>query len=336
MIDKSEEVMDKFAGQMKLCDFGADVRDCPDGPGCTGPGGTQYTSARMYSFAHWTTRNFVRDSLKALFPDMVDEIHEKVDPGEFGQESRTCRILCCFLFQASLMSELMSTLDMLRLLYRLPSSHASWVECDPVPGSEVRFKITGMPRYWKIFNFLFVFLPKFILWRLTVSAAMNFLLDTGGITDVIINTVALNFILGIDELLFESLTAPETRCLMDAIEGYNLLSGHIASAECEHSRETIVERDVTAEIENSSRCSFKLAVPYRLISVCMLTLIFVSEYYYMNCIKGEENTWISKPLFMPASVDYPILSFLFPWMDPPTVGKKPIWTMPPMPRKPGE
>lgn len=331
MIDKSEEVMDKFAGQMKLCDFGADVRDCPDGPGCTGPGGTQYSPSRMYGFSHWVTRNFVRDSLTAIFPEKQDQIYALVDPGEFGQESRACRILCCFLFMTSLMSELSTTMEMARMLHRIPTTSSSWVVYDHTT-REPRLRIEGMPCFWKFINWIFVFTPKLILWRLTVSAAMNFLLDTAGITEVIINTVALNFILSIDELLFESLTAPETRCLMEGLEGCNLLESDRRYYGVE--QETINET-MEREVYNLSRFSLKFALPVRLMIVCLLTFTFIAEYYVTNCTKGEEGTWISQPLYMPAGVDYPLWAFLFPWMNPPRASEIPVWTMPKLTRNNG-
>ena len=44
--------MDGFAGQMYLCDFGAEIGKgpdfCPNGIGCTGPDGTKYTAAILY------------------------------------------------------------------------------------------------------------------------------------------------------------------------------------------------------------------------------------------------------------------------------------------------
>merc|ERR1719231_8902 len=77
MLAKEEMIMDGYAGQMNLCDFGAFLEDCP-GPGCRGPGGTEVTAPRMYSWGAYINRQFVRDSLKALFPDMAQEIGEKV------------------------------------------------------------------------------------------------------------------------------------------------------------------------------------------------------------------------------------------------------------------
>jgi hypothetical protein len=51
-------------------------------------------------------RTFVRDSLKALFPDRVEEIEQKIDPGEYGVESYWCRFACCFVFMISCMDSL--------------------------------------------------------------------------------------------------------------------------------------------------------------------------------------------------------------------------------------
>eukprot|EP00439_Symbiodinium_sp_Y106_P074806 s169_g14.t1 len=81
-----------FAGQMHLCDFGASVKACPDASNCVGPSGTVYTPARLYSFPIWSTRVFVRDSMKAVFPEYAEKIDEQVDPGEYGLENYTCRL----------------------------------------------------------------------------------------------------------------------------------------------------------------------------------------------------------------------------------------------------
>lgn len=328
MIDKSEEVIDKFAGQMYLCDFGAGVRGCPDGPGCTGPGGTLYTPARLYSFDTWTSRSFIRDSISVLFPDMQSTIMQEVDPGEYGQESHCARFLCCFLFMASLMSELTSIHNTFRICASIPTSDDSWISSDSSDQShhtEVRLKVAGLPCCWKFLNFLFICVPKLVLWRLTASAGMNFLLDTAGITEVIVNTVALHFIIDIDELLFESVTTKETRFIMNKLEGFNTF-GERLSADEEH-------LFFEAEVERGHRCSIKMALPLRLMLTLLLTVIFVSEYYTMNCQPGSGGVfygfWKSQSVILPESMDYPLLSFLLPSIFPqPVAGDEPYWSMP--------
>lgn len=321
LIDKSEEVIDKFSGQMYICDFGASVRSCPSGTGCTGPGGTMYAPAQMYGFNHWLTRNFLRDSLISVFPNQTSSIMEKVQPGEYGQESHAARSLCCFLFMASLMSELTAILNMSRIFFTLPSYADSWIQCDPTPGSEVKLRIAGMPLHWKFVNFVFIFVPKLLLWRLTASAGINFLLDTGGITDVIINTVALSFIIEIDEMLFACLVTPETLCLMNALEGFNTF-GEAPGPEEMHQW---LENEALA----MNRFSIKITLPLRMILVSVLTFLFVTEYYVMNCMEAKDGTWISQPQFVPDSYDFPFKSFLLPAFFPQqSASDTPYWTMP--------
>merc|ERR1740117_369135 len=102
MIGKEELIMDRFGGQMNLCDFGANMEDCP-GPGCLGPLGTEITPSSMYDWGSIVNRGFVKDSLKALFPDRVDDIEAAIAVGEYGVESYWCRVACCFIFMMSCM-----------------------------------------------------------------------------------------------------------------------------------------------------------------------------------------------------------------------------------------
>ena len=80
---KEQLVMDRFAGQMNLCDFGSKKDGCPESDGCVGPGGTRITPARLYSYAQWYLQNFVKSSLQSVFPDRKDDINTMIDPGEF-------------------------------------------------------------------------------------------------------------------------------------------------------------------------------------------------------------------------------------------------------------
>merc|ERR1719183_1177225 len=130
MIAKEEYVMDMFGGQMYLCDFGAFLENCP-GPGCRGPGGTEITGPRLYSWDAIVNRNFVKDSLKAVFPDKIQAIDEKVDVGEYGLESYYCRCICCFIFMMSCMGEFVITGKMAQLLWTIPTKAEPWLQAKP-------------------------------------------------------------------------------------------------------------------------------------------------------------------------------------------------------------
>merc|ERR1719362_1001204 len=102
-IGEASQVMDVLAGKMHLCDFAAELEQCPDGPHCIGPGGTKYTSDGLYSFDIWSVRTYMRDSLTTIlqgsnYSNLVDSIQDNFAPGEYGLESYWCRILACFLF----------------------------------------------------------------------------------------------------------------------------------------------------------------------------------------------------------------------------------------------
>jgi len=323
MISKEEEVMDAFAGQMYLCDLGAGVDRCPDGPGCLGPGGTTYSAPRMYPFGQWATRNFVRDSLKAIFPDKIDQINQNVDPGEYGLESYKCRLMCCFLFMVSLTSEFFTIVNVLHLIYSLPNKAEMWFQYEPETKSEVSVKLAGMPCVWKAVNLIFVILPKIFLWKLTCQAGIHFLLDTSGIVDVISNSVALGFILSVDELVFENLTTQDTKDMMGMVQGFNVQ--HAAETEADQPEELLLDNYFR---ETMNQCSIESLLPTKLLFVMALTLVFVAEYYYNHCKLDSDGRWVPIDLYTPSSVSYSLLRFLAPNFFPEEERGPLVWRMP--------
>ncbi|CAE7711400.1 NITA [Symbiodinium sp. CCMP2592] len=220
MISKEERIINKFGSQMFLCDFAAHHQNCPHGSNCVGPGGTVITPSRLYDFDLWSTRTFVRDSFKLLFPEKEQEIMDKIDPGEYGVESYYLRTVCCFLFVLGLWHDLAGSWDMLDLLWCVPADSERWIV--PTAGQKpqeeeigvsqaytdaalhemieldfVQFRVAGMPLHWKLFNLFCLLCPKIYLWLLTVDIGIVFLMETSEIEDMIINCVALGFILQI-------------------------------------------------------------------------------------------------------------------------------------------
>lgn len=322
MISKEEEVMDAFAGQMYLCDLGADVERCPDGPGCLGPGGTQYSAPRMYPFSQWATRNFVRDSLKAIFPDKIEQINQYVDPGEYGLESYKCRLMCCFLFMVSLTSEFFTIMNNLHLLYSLPSKAEMWFQYEPETKSEVSVKLAGMPLGWKAVNVIVVLTPKILLWKLTCQAGIHFLLDTSGIVDVIANSVALGFILSVDELVFENLTSQDTKDIMGMVQGFN--TQRAVETEGDQPEDVMLDNYFR---ENMNCFRLEDMLPIKLLFVIALTSLFVAEYYFNHCKQDSDGVFVPRDLYAPSSVSYSLLRFLLPSLASEEEGTF-VWRMP--------
>merc|ERR1719379_1859451 len=145
--------MDKYGGQMSLCDFGAFLERCPENDNCIGPSGTRYTPQRLYSWNQWIARGYVKDSLTQLFPEKAKEIEEKIDPGEYGLEDYWCRTAAVFIFLLAMMEELLNVCRTVNLLYNLPSKPQDWIVYNgPLEGpdtkvthqSDIEFKIAGM------------------------------------------------------------------------------------------------------------------------------------------------------------------------------------------------
>jgi hypothetical protein len=357
MMAKEELVMDGFAGQMYLCDFGAHIADCP-GPGCRGPHGTDITGPRLYDWSSIVSRNFVKDSLKTLFPDKIKEIDEKIDPGEYGIESYYCRLVCCFIFMVSCMGELVVTYKMAQLIYKIPTKNEPWIvpnetlskevgvrraTCRQLLGDdgtkrvgaidEVHVKIAGMPLFWKIVNFLFVCLPKFILWKLTAETGITVLMDTAGIADIITNSVGLTFILSIDELIGQALMAEETQKFVAATEAYPLFD---ETTSCVGDMTTMSEDEIMAKYHETQHgcCAWGFwdlvyFIPIKLIFAIAGTAGFVYNYYHAHCEANPDDAYrlISKTRYQPATPEFSWLNAFLPTVFPLKLGPI-VWEMP--------
>mmetsp|Transcript_97118 Transcript_97118/g.313002 ORF Transcript_97118/g.313002 Transcript_97118/m.313002 type:complete len:450 (+) Transcript_97118:88-1437(+) len=326
MIAQEELVMDKFAGEMNLCNFGAGIQTCPDGPNCIGPGGTNYQNAgRMYDYASWTTRTYVRDSLKILFPHKADEIQEKIDPGEYGLENYWVRIVCVFIFMMSLISDLRTSIDFLYILWYVPSEAQPWIEYrvpkwapkekvkEVLECSEVdfiKFKIAGMPKYWKIINFIVIVLPKLFIWKKTAKCGVMFLMETAGIEDVIVNVTALTFILNLDEMLFQNFSHKALHHILEHLEPWLIES-------TDEDEQFSVEKnfDTVVEQRNGAIFTFGL-IPMRPVLTLLLSAFFIGEYYYCFCQMSDTGGLVSKAQALPKDQIYPLLAFAFPFYEP--------------------
>lgn len=343
MIAKEELIWDAFAGQMFLCDFGRNAGDCPNGPDCVGPGGTIYEPARVYSWGIWSTRVFVRDALLAIFPEKTEDIHKFVDPGEYGLESYWCRWLCCALFTATLLGDLVGSINMLRIFWDIPNKAECWLDYE-VPEwaekehakaihnwSEVdlcKLKIAGMPLHWKLINLFVIVLPKLGLWILTAQSGITFLMETSAIDDIVVNSVALAFILQIDELLCSELMSDTTKTLLEMVEDYEL-QGFEEANRVEDMRDEDVLQEYESHLDTHwSFLEIIFLIPYKLVVVLLFTVLFVEMYYFTHCIKSEDGGWVSREMRYPLSTHFSFLcAFFSPFLKPPTENE-PFWQMP--------
>jgi len=313
-----------FSGRIHLCDFGRSVNKCPEGPDCLGPGGTQFSFKRTYSgFDTWATRVFVRDALAQLFPDRVQEINEAADPGEFGLEDYYCRFVCILIFMMGVVEDLKSTWQLFSMLLHVPTEEGTWILYEAPQWDQkerakamhgwseldlVKFKVAGVPLGWKVANVVFVCLPKLYIWWTLTSGGVHFLMETAGIVDLVVNCMALTFVLSIDEMIFSRLLTVASKHIMNNLEDLPLFD----TSDVEHEDEDVVlNRFIESEYGSSRWKLFCIVIPRRLVLILILLAMFVCKYYFQYCDAGEDGSLVSKPLFRPESVPYNPLSFMY-------------------------
>jgi hypothetical protein len=324
---KEEQVMNKFSGQMWMCNFGAQKSGCPEADGCIGPGGTRITPDRMYSFTQWNTRNFMKAALMNVFPDKADMIDEKVDPGEYGLESMSCRFLCTFLFIVAVTQELRSSVALLRLLWCVPSRSDCWVGD---PDDEVMtLRVCGMPRHWKVINFFVVVFPKFMLWQFIARTGMIFLIETASIQNTIVNSTALTFILNIDELLFDVFSTAQTKHMLEILQGYCVEHPELDESTDDSklsAEEAAAREEAILDKSGMDRYFGKSSIPWLLFVSLMVWFYFIWVYYSTHCFQSEDGTYVSRPMHLPKSTQFSHLSAFLPQIFPIPSYSTPYWT----------
>eukprot|EP00930_Biecheleria_cincta_P041769 TRINITY_DN2868_c0_g2_i1.p1 TRINITY_DN2868_c0_g2~~TRINITY_DN2868_c0_g2_i1.p1 ORF type:complete len:501 (+),score=96.79 TRINITY_DN2868_c0_g2_i1:101-1603(+) len=364
MMEKHETVLDPFAGQMFLCDMGAWCTGVDEDPvSCKGPGGTTITPPRLYSYDIWSTRVFVRESLKAIFPGKAEEIDKVADPGEYGMESYNCRFLRCILFMMTMLQEARNIIDTAWLLYKVPTEAESWIiddepeerKSDPdhglVPGERgeskgdeprstepileedwlerINLQIAGMPMKWKVFNALILLLPKAMIWQLTVTTGIVFLMETAGIDDLVVNSVALTFILDIDELCCKTLTEEYIRGLLSRVRPFPLFN--FSKATESYGSEDILQEQSRQELRKKMRRQdlFWALFPTKLLLLIAAWFWFVFSYYSSHCYPAPVfGRFWPKLLYLAKSTAFSFANAFLPGNFPVPTETEAVWTMP--------
>jgi len=338
-LGETQHFLNVYAGQMHLCDYGAEIEQCPGAPNCEGPGGTQLSFPRLYGFDDWITRTFARDSLKAVFPEQASKIDKMVDPGEYGLESYNCRVVCCFIFMLTVIDDVRSTTSLFYYLMHLPSTAAKWIKYEVPSWAEkdyvksvhgwnelnfVKFGVAGMPVKWKVVNVCVVILPKLIIWLMLVFCGFHFLMETAGIVDLIMNSMALTFILSLDEMIFDILTSAPVIHMMTNLEDFPLYNlDQLEKSTDEELMSSFQEKEMTSKWKQVLR----MMVPAKLRLVVVIMPFFVVKYYIMNCHWTADSSLVSNPLYYPPSQSFnPLYALGIHFAAP---GETPSWQNPP-------
>merc|ERR1712217_29392 len=168
------------------------------------------------------------------------------------------------------------------------------------------------------------------IWLLTVDVGITFLLETSVIEDMIINAVALAFILSIDEVLNTSLVDNPMRQMLEKLQDYPLFDAS-AVADVETDRHAYDSHEADKDWNFRSPQLYAEIVPPRLIAAALITSFFIYKYYMQNCVRGPDGGYVSGPVRPPKSGTLSFLSFLFgPWptLLPVEEQEETLWRMP--------
>merc|ERR1712129_532017 len=183
----------------------------------------------------------------------------------------------------------------------------------------------GMSLFWKTINIIFVFVPKMLLWKITAEAGVTFLMETASIEDIIVDSVALTFVLNIDEMFFE-LMSEAAKIMLECHEELKFFD--------EEKEEDLPEEDIMKEHCQHQHLRYwrftdSLALfPVKLVVVFLLTLWFVAHYYLQRCNYQGDGHWVSKTMYLPKSIDFSILSAYFSSFFPNPSLDEPFWQIP--------
>lgn len=334
MIGEEFNLWFPFAGRMHLCDFGRSIKDCPGGSDCVGPRGTTLSYPRLYDFDVWGTRIFVQDSIKVAHATDTD-ISDKVDPGEYGLENFYCRMVCIFLFLKSTLNDFSDNIDNFKTLLLTPTTAESWIgmsipdwasknDVKAFDGLEeldlVEFRVAGIPLHWKVFNAIFILLPKNLLWLGVTRSGVHYLMETAGIVNVVVNAMALTFILNVDEMIFEKLIPEYTTHILTNIKELDL-----SEDDLDETDEQALARYEKEEMKMSFLSILWKVVPIQLIVVFIALALFLTDYYISNC-ELRDGSWVSKAMYLPSQVHGNLLRFMFGIEAP--LQSEAFWTMP--------
>lgn len=164
------------------------------------------------------------------------EAYKGCDDGLFLMQ-----LACVFTFEVSVFLELRHSVNLFRLLWNIHTVRTSpryltAAMREEGGGGAVRrdnrwfttltrpitlspdipqWSLEGISRPYKIFSMAFVVLPKLMICLLLGFAGGVYIARTDSVENMILNTLAVNFVVEIDEMLYEAFTSDTTKMMLE-------------------------------------------------------------------------------------------------------------------------
>eukprot|EP00930_Biecheleria_cincta_P011806 TRINITY_DN114905_c0_g1_i1.p1 TRINITY_DN114905_c0_g1~~TRINITY_DN114905_c0_g1_i1.p1 ORF type:complete len:183 (+),score=16.03 TRINITY_DN114905_c0_g1_i1:1-549(+) len=85
----------------------------------------------------------------------------------------------------------------------------------PVVVHEGRVQVNAIPLRYKLFVIVFALLPRTLIFASLASVGSDFLIGADDYQELILNSVALAFLIEIDNMMFTAVVSDDTKILMD-------------------------------------------------------------------------------------------------------------------------
>lgn len=171
--------------------------------------------------------------------------NNKMDEKSKCPEGLILQFVCVFIFETAIFNEVRSSMDLFSLLYYAEAgqdgyseqgSGAVLVEEKRTSTFQMLFKKVrptpppGMPQWnlhditrkYKIWSTLICALPKLMVAGLLAYEGGLFIALCHSVDDIVLNTLAVNFIVDIDEILYMSFTSKATQCALENAEAVGI------------------------------------------------------------------------------------------------------------------
>lgn len=229
----------------------------------------------------------------------------------------------------SVVDELFLNYQMALTLYYVPTAAESWIELNKEVDSsdeldQVKLQVAGMPLLWKVLSATFILAPKLLIWKMTIQTGIMFLMETPTIDNIIVNSVALAFILSIDEMICGNMMSEPAKAMLNKLEELQIFD----DMEDKSEQQLVEDHSMEETITNLKWKEVIALIPHKLIIVVLLTMLGIWEYYYANCRTTAEGHRVSLDVALPKSVDFNFLNAFFPRLVPLETEADPFWTMP--------
>lgn len=143
--------------------------------------------------------------------------------------------VCLSAFVLAMFMDLRETYDIAKCLFRIPSTAGTWVsvkfqteqsiqrngpDIDRKESATLGYAVNGMDTAWKCVNWIAVVMPKAIIFVTMLVKGSTYLSNERNRSELIMNAVALIFIIDLPKLVFYTCTTGDLRERMDNLEAW--------------------------------------------------------------------------------------------------------------------